>query len=60
MEAYIKQSSIKGFINKTVRIPQRTSDTKLETGIVTIVQTFKNKQIVNVLAEVQPRFLQTI
>lgn len=60
MEKHIKQTSLRSLLNQAVRSPQRTNGTRLETGIVTVVQTFKNKQIINVVAEVSPRFLQTI
>lgn len=41
-----KVSTIKSIVNRLLRIPKRTTITKLDTGIVTEVQVYNNKQII--------------
>jgi len=55
-----RPNSFRKTLNKAVRSPQRTTGTKLATGVVAVEQVFKNKKIINVVSEVEPRFLQTI
>ena len=48
METAIKKPTLKRVLNKLLRVPQRTNSTRLNTGAVTVISVFKNKQIVNV------------
>ena len=37
------------WLNQLLRKPQRVSHTRLDTGMVVMIQVFKNKQIIKVL-----------
>lgn len=60
MNAYTQIPTIKRFLNRTVRIPQRQNGTKLSSGAVVVINTFKNKQVVEVYHEPNSRFLSAI
>ncbi len=60
MNAYTKEPTLKRFINRKVRIPQRQNGTKLSTGAVAVISTYKNKQIVDVYFDVTSRFNRPI
>lgn len=47
-------------LNKWLRTPQRVSTTQLPTNTVIIQETYKNKQILNVYANINPRYLAKI
>ena len=47
-------------LNKWLRTPQRVSSTQLTTKTVIIQETYKNKQILNVYANINPRYLAKI
>lgn len=47
-------------LNKWLRTPQRVSTTQLPTKTVIIQETYKNKQILNVYANINPRYLAKI
>ena len=47
-------------LNKWLRTPQRISTTQLATNTIIIQETYKNKQILNVYADINPRFLAKI
>ena len=47
-------------LNKWLRTPQRVSATQLPTKTVIIQETYKNKQILNVYANINPRYLAKI
>ena len=49
MKTEIKKPTLKRFLNKLLRVPQRTNSTRLTTGAITVISVFKNKQIVEVL-----------
>ena len=47
-------------LNKWLRTPQRVSTTQLPTKTVIIQETYKNKQILNEYANINPRYLAKI
>ena len=47
-------------LNKALRTPQRVSSTQLATKTVIIQETYKNKRILNVYANINPRYLAKI
>lgn len=57
MESQFKKPTLKRKINEVLRSPQRTSTTRLSTRAVCIIETFKNKKIVTVYADIDSRFL---
>lgn len=60
MNSHTQIPTIKRFLNRTVRIPQRQKGTKLSSGAVVIINTFKNKQVIEVYHEPNSRFLSSI
>lgn len=60
MNTYIKETSIKSSLNKTFRTPLRNTVSKLKTGLVTNIEVFKNKQLIEVYGDIDPRFLNKI
>lgn len=60
MNAYTQQLTLKRFINQRVRISQREEGTKLSSGAVVVISTYKNKQVVRTFFEVEPRYLKPI
>jgi len=57
---YTKKVTVKGIVNKALRTPQRVKDERLNTGVVTRENVFKNKSIIQVCFDIEPRFLQNI
>ena len=47
-------------LNQMFRVPFRTKFTRLSNGLVTEIQVFKNKQIVEVKVNIDNRFLNSI
>lgn len=47
-------------INKAFRTPQRSENTHLKTGITTVKQVFKNKQIIEVIGVTAERYASKI
>jgi hypothetical protein len=60
MNTHTQTSTLKRFLNRKVRIPQRQNGTKLSSGAVVIISTFKNKQVIEVYHEPNSRFLSAI
>jgi|AntDeeMinimDraft_5_1070356.scaffolds.fasta_scaffold01858_10 hypothetical protein len=60
MNAHTQIPTIKRFLNRAVRIPQRQNGTKLSSGAVVVINTFKNKQVIEVYHEPESRFLSAI
>lgn len=60
MNAYTQKPTLKRFINRRIRISQRETGTKLETGVVVVISVFKNKQVINVFTPTEQRFLNPI
>ena len=60
MKSKIKNSTLKAIINRLVRIPKRVAKTTLKTGVVTLRQCYNNKQIIEVFADIDNRFLNKI
>jgi len=60
MNSYIEKSGVKMILNKAFRQPQRIENTKLITGITTVRQVFKNKQIIEVIGVTADRFVSKI
>jgi hypothetical protein len=55
-----KKTTIKGLLNINFRIPQRINVTRLQTDIICRSEVFKNKEIIKVYKEIDPRFLTSI
>ena len=47
-------------LNQMFRVPFRTKFTRLSNGLVTEIQVFKNKQIIEVKVNIDNRFLNSI
>ena len=60
MNSYIEKSGIKMTLNKAFRTPQRSENTHLKTGITTVKQVFKNKQIIVVVGLTADRYASKI
>lgn len=60
MNSYIEKSGIKMTLNKAFRTPQRSENTHLKTGITTVKQVFKNKQIIEVIGVTADRYASKI
>lgn len=60
MQKYIQSDSLRSFLNRRLRRTQRQTGTRLDNNVVVVISTFKNKQIVEVYAETQSRFLNRI
>lgn len=60
MEIQTRKPTLKRFLNKMFRIPQREKGTKLSSGVIVVVSTFKNKQIARTFVDVENRFLKPI
>ncbi len=56
MNSTIKKTTVRGFLNKVLRIPQRTTSTQLSTGVTTVLNTYKNKVLIHVFSEKDNRF----
>lgn len=56
MNLTIKHTTLKGFLNKSLRIPQRQNGIILSTGVAAVITVFKNKQIIKVFSEVKSPF----
>lgn len=56
----VKQKTIIRTLNKLLRVPQRVSHTTLSNNTVVRIETFKNKRIINVYANVNSRYLAQI
>ena len=56
MNSASKKLTTRLIINKLFRIPQRTEVTKLNSGVTTIIETYKNKKIVFVTSSKDERF----
>jgi hypothetical protein len=56
MELYVKNHSLRKYLNKLVRITQRVEVTQLQTKTVTVKNVYKNKQIIEVVGYVGNRF----
>jgi len=56
MESQLRKPTLKRKINEALRRPQRTTNTRLTTKAVCIIETFKNKKIVTVYADIDSRY----
>lgn len=56
MEKKEIKPTLRRFLNVLFRIPQRTNYTKLQTGVNTVINTFKNKKIIDVYSNIENRF----
>ena len=54
------QNSFKYIVNKAIRQPQRIEVTTVNRNVTTVQETFKNKVIINVCANINNRFLNRI
>lgn len=60
MKAKVKNQTIVTTLNKLFRVPQRISHTTLSNNTVVRIETFKNKRIINVYANINSRFMSGI
>jgi len=55
-----QQATARQQLNRLFRIPQRINHHKLKNGVFTQIETYKNKQIILVSADINHRYLSRI